>query len=405
MSTFKFSTGNPYIEGKIEHSYTRTATGYTVKYSVQMRRTNSWTGDTTRGNLTYMVYINDSVVNTGTKWFKVVNGGDWCELVNGSYTVSLSASKSTTYTVGFSSSTTDGISAFKNSYKKSNVDNSPTVPVAMTNVGAPKVELVDTGKNSFVMTCTTGSDGVANPAKNSYIIYTTDGSTPDINKGGGVSVVATEKTAGKSHSITVQIESPTTVKMYGRTIGSNPEPYSYNDSKVVSKNILHYAPPVWGPNPVSLTYNTPTPTPSTIFTVKWNTPTDGNANSPLVGYICRILRNREPVLEKHLGKEVTSFTFSSDKNTTYNIPVTVGDNIVVTVTPYIYYGDGKTRLEGTKIERPEGGLIAKSPGLIRFKQSHNQWGEGQVYVKVSQTEWKKSNGVYVKTESGWRDSI
>jgi hypothetical protein len=417
LSIWNFDTGNQYIDGKIEHSYTRTTTGYTVKYSVQMRRNNSWTGDTTRGNITYKVYINDKVVKTATKWFKVENGGAWCELVNGTHTISLDAGSSGSYTVGFSSSTSDGISAFKNSYKKSTVNKNTEIPVIMTNVGPPKVSITDSGKNSYVLTSITGSDGVANKAKNCYIVYTTKDKTsvPDktlMEFGVGSSVIATEKTAGQTYSKTIPIEGPTTVRAFGRTLGSNPSPFSYQDSNIINKSILYYVPPKWNPNSVSLTYRTNGSTSNRIYTVNWGKASDGNSNSPLIGYKCMLYKNGNPILEKYLESTVCGFTFSTDKdknNTDYEVQIKAGDSIIVTVEPYTYWGDNKTKLYATRGEYPKGGLTVKFPGLVKLKRTSTQWGESQVYVKVRQTNnqevWKKSNGVYIKTLSGWKESI
>jgi hypothetical protein len=396
-SSVEFSTENPYIKGKIEHSWQRTTTGYTVSYKVMMRRTNNWNGEETYGTINYTVYLNNKSIKSDETSFTVSNNRKWCTLTSGSKTVSLEASKSGNYTIGFSSSLpswADAPLAFNVTKKNSS---KVEIPVAMTNVGKSTLTLVDTGLNSFKIECTTGANGVANEAKNSYVVYTTDGSTPDISKS-GVSVIATGKSSGETYKTEISVDRSTTVRAFTRTIGSQPDTYSYKDSEVITLNVSYYEAPRWKSHTLTVTYE------GVIGRVSW-----GDTTGTVEGFLCEIYKegSNTPITTYKASQKQKTLSFShKDPSADVNLIglIVDGDKIVIKVRPYRYYGDNTTPLYGDWLI--SGDVHAVNQGCLWVKTTAqtNSWKYGKVYVKT-EDGWVRAKGLYAKTQQGWNESI
>ena len=412
MSDSYFDTGNQFIKGLIQHSYTRDVDGYTVSYWVYFRRTNSYSKDPTQGNISFKIRVNWEDVQTGYKNFTVKNGGDWCLLCSGTtrkFPLSNPlGTDSDKYTVGIWSNCSQSglvVGGYASNGKElpGFTSDGFTVGSYATPNGVPTLELSDNGNNTFHIATTTGSSGTNNYANNCHIYYTTDGSHPDSGTG-----IDTGKPEGQYYGADISIPpNCSVVKAIAYTIGWYPSPGGV-PCEPLTIYPTYYAAPTWGLNPVELkTSDGKKATVRSTLLAEWTTASPGNSNSSVAGYRCRVkindkfVPNNDGNICDEYGPDTTSFNVS-EYISRYGVKLNRGDVVNVTVHAWTLNGKGEQVWDNPSDPRVSNSLTIDSSGNMKIKLS-NEWKEGQVFIKLDNEDkgiWVPADSVYMKIKSG-----
>jgi hypothetical protein len=394
--THNFSTGNPNIDGKIEYSHTRSATGYKVECEIYMRRNNSWKGEHTHGTLTYKCYINNSKIKEDTKKFHVYNGGKWYKLASWSKSFDLNVFSGGSYTVGFSSSNSNGNIPTAFEIKKT-TSKSRTVGAYASKNKSPSINIVDNKNNTFTITTKTGKSGDNNKATNCMVYYnvTSSNKTPSNPSATNYNGIKnTGKGSEKGYSFTVGVDKDTKVKAIAYTLGTYNSTSYGEKSGVDSCNVTYYAPPKM--NSVSITYGNGKPTNRATYMASWSA-SKTQDSSPVKGYQCILYLNGKVIYNS--SSTTTSLNISdvlSNKKTNLK----VGDVLCLSVQAFSKNGAGGTLWSSLK---DSNGVTIVADGVLKIKHS-KEWKHGIVYIK-NDGEWKDSTGVYIKKDGKWEKSV
>lgn len=155
------STGNSsgYVKSQLDYSFTRNSTGYTITATIKFQRTNNYSGTPTRGTANGTIYVNGSSIgSSGNKSFTVPNDKSLVSLYTATKTISLGATSSGSFTIGYSVSTPSG--SGNNPYFNVSTKTSGSVSVpAYTTVTACGAPIWKTGNGATFYGNAAGGNG------------------------------------------------------------------------------------------------------------------------------------------------------------------------------------------------------------------------------------------------------
>ena len=386
MAILELTTGNsPKIIGKIEYSLQRTATKYTISYTVSMRRTNSYSGTPTSGTIAYNVYINGKVIASETNSNYVVpNDNSWSQLCSGAKSYDLSALQSTTYTIGFDSQTkTTGVTGFNVSLTTSGAN---TVSAYATAASGSTVNISFTsGDSVFTLSGKVGKGGTNNAATGCVVYYTTDGTMPSTENGTNFTISGTQDTTWQKK---ISFNSDCAVKAVAYTIA----PYGNVAGSVATKHISYYSAPSI-PTNLNITY-TKKPTTKAAYTLSWDASTNGY-NNEVDKYVGQLLINNVKEYDFVCDSQTRSRTFDFR---VLSFKLKKGD-----VLQFKLYAQGKSSYNNISSTAQSPTVTVVNAGIIKIK-INNSWEEAQVWIKNEGT-WTEATEVFVKYNNKWNSSI
>lgn len=377
MATLNFATGNSNVEGKVDYQITRTSTQYTISYEVFMRRKTSYV---TKGNIKYTVYINNTNVDSKTKYYTITADKRWCSLCSGSKTYNLSALSTSTYSIGFESEDVSGadISAFD--VKKTTTSGTVAAYATLAGKSTLSISFVQ-GENRFVLSGQIGADGNNNKSSGCDVYYTSDGSVP--SKSNGVLISISGK-ANTKWSKTIDITKDEIIKAIAYTTA----PYGGKEGEVATQQVYYYSPP-YAPLNLAIVYNNK-PTPKAEYSLNWDKPEDGYHNKVSKYHIDILINN-------NLSKQIET-TNNSIKYLGSELSLKKGDTLQFTV-----YAIGESNYNNISPTSNSNIVTIISAGIIKIKIG-GEWKEGQVWIKTEQG-WKQATEVFIKNNNKWNSSI
>ena len=391
MATFNFKTGNAHIDGKIDYSYTRTQTGFTVKYAVYMRRNNTYTESPTTGNISYIFYISNSYTDSGQiEDFTVPNNKTWAKIVSGTKTYETNVFNTNSFRVGFES---NGERSAYNVEKQ--MSDSVPVPAYATRPSLSKLSIVyNAGDNYYTFKGTIGNNGTNNIVTGCKVFYTTDGQTPTASSPNFV-VSGKEKTSWVKKIDILALEGNQTIKARVSTLaplGSTDTP----EDDTISQTVAYYSPP-YPLEDLQIEYTTSKPTPNSGYTFKWKLREAGSVgyNNPIGSYYVNIFID-DILKETKIINDPNSFFI---EYTGKELGLEKGNFL-----KFSAQAQGTSNYNNISALRTSENLEIVSAGIAKIRTSNN-WKEGQVWIKTTEGNWVRSTGVYVKTSNGWKQSI
>lgn len=400
MATFNFKTGNANIDGKIDYSYTRTQTGFTVKYAVYMRRNNTYTGTPTNGTINYKFYISSSCLDEDSKYITISNNKAWCIIVSGSKTYALDTFTTGSFRVGFESTPNgDKPIAFKVTKQMSS---STSVPAYATYPSLSNLSVVyNAGDNYFTFKGTIGNNGKNNTVTGCKVFYTTNGQTPTASSPNFI-VSGKEKTSWVKKINISALQGNQTIKARISTLALVPlGNVDTPEDGTQSWTVAYYSPPYPLQN-LNISYNTSRPTPNSTYTFKWKlreVECDGY-NNYIGSYRIKIYVKGALKKTITLGESQTAVEGKQREVelTGKELELQKGNELKFSVVAI-----GKSQYNNTSSEVFSSPINILSAGVAKIKTSNN-WKEGQVWIKTEE-KWVRSTGVYVKTSNGWKQSL
>ena len=299
-----------------------------------MRRKTSYV---TKGNIKYTVYINNTNVDSKTKYYTITADKRWCSLCSGSKTYNLSALSTSTYSIGFESEDVSGadISAFD--VKKTTTSGTVAAYATLAGKSTLSISFVQ-GENRFVLSGQIGADGNNNKSSGCDVYYTSDGSAP--SKSNGVLISISGK-ANTKWSKTIDVTKDEIIKAIAYTTA----PYGGKEGEVAAQQVYYYSPP-YAPLNLAIVYNNK-PTPKAEYSLNWDKPEDGYHNKVSKYHIDILINNNlSKQIEttnnsiKYLGSELSlkkgdtlQFTVYAIGESNYNnISPTSNSNIVTIIS-------------------------------------------------------------------------
>lgn len=161
------------------------------------------------------------------------------------------------------------------------------------------------------------------------------------------------------------------------------------------------------------------------WTLKWGTATEGNAISPVYGYRIRLFKKSPtdtsfksiPIIDDN-EVQLSVENAQSDGTIYYHLDIgtdtqytinpascnlAAKDMFKFSIQPYTKYGTG-TLLLGTEVSSSTGYAI-QNAGIVRIINANGKGQEGNVWIKVSNTEWKEAETVnYKVSNTAWKES-
>lgn len=383
MATLEFKTASPIMVGKIEYSYTRSSTDYTINYEVFLRRTNYYTGDPTRGTINYEVHINNQKIK-GSKYLTVSNDSkSWTSVCKGSETYDLKPLQTSSFTIGFASTTSGGVPpGYMVDLVRS--DNN-SVQAYATNAGKTTINIsFSQGNNYFSLSGTIGTNGKNNKVTGISIYCTTDGTEPSPTNANMVweDINGTEKTSWLIEK--VLFSKNQTIKAVAYTKAAMGDVAG----DIKTKEVYYYSPPTT-PTNLNIAYGKK-PSPKSHFRFEW-APSQNGYNNTVEKYNLTIFAN---------DKQIKTI------ETVENFVEQLGEDLLLKkgdVLSFTVYSIGDSAYNNTSPIAQSSLLTIESASLVKIKID-NKWKEAQVWVKV-EGSWREVNGVFIKNNGTWKSSV
>jgi hypothetical protein len=387
-----------------------------------------------------------------------------CPAYDGKYRWSYSTTiTGVTYYIGSASSTSATISITLTNYK-TDVNPKPKhtqpfyltitgIPQWWTNVTVGNTTVTDNRDNTLTVTATKGNAGTNNGitaaelewtyykpgtefwyTSNSAGSYITEAFTAaelnDNKKTKTIKIADLEKTNGSAFDTNTTRRFAFKVNTTGSIEGKvNSSWDGKNNTNNVANNsfyINQYIPPqdisaadFWlGYNKNRLTIKEP-------WTLKWGAATAGNAISPIYGYRVRLFKKSPtdidfksiPIIDDN-EVQLSIGNVQSDGTVYYHLDIGTDTQYIInpascnlaakdffkfSIQPYTKYGTGALLL-GTEVISNTSYHI-QNAGIVRIIDANGKGQEGNVWIKISSTEWKEAETVnYKVSDTTWKES-
>lgn len=418
---YPFSTGNPYIDGKIilsDIKRTRSANGdtddstdtLTMTGNIYFRRNNNWTGAVTWTPKAYFsIYINGVLKTSGNSQdlgWEVPNGGTWYLMNYGNFWISIPNIEPLSdykFTIGFQSSCDNNVTAFTNSLRTSGTY---TIGATAKQVGISTINNMYAEGNTCKIDVTIGPNGDGgNPSNQCHIYYTTDGTAPSTGNYTGVRAITGGAGARDTASVTVDRSCKIRAIPYTTSKKANKwawPPLQHPNGIEKSLEMTFNNTPTWPTSPSSghssiarLWCTKSRNTPNAIFAANWDAALPYNTNNPVGGYLFTVYAKRNgTTIRLHSSTRPTNETILMSSSTLDDVLKTE-DVLYFTIQPYATVVEplGPRKCWGTTIYSNE--LIIGDDGWLSITDETGTIRSGRPLVKLSDG-WHYAKELYVR---------
>lgn len=374
----------------LDYSYTRTSSGVSITYSFYAFRENAWSGTATQGSIDWNVQVNGTKIKSGSN-SNILIPNDHSKV----YFCS-----NETYNLSHSDQYTGG--SFTITMRSTSANNTNLVCNAGTDTvnfnayadrgapGNPAISITDNGNNTFTLNISKGSDGAGNPATGYVAQYNTGPGWANCSNGHNQSV-----------------SSDTNVQLKAYTTGT----YSNSSEVSTSKTVYYYGNPS-APGKPTLSCKRPgRPTLKETLTFNWSAATAATHTS-IQGYRIRFVKNGSFITGTDPNDSSKEAYDRETTSTSYTIPQAIMNQLAVKDTfklgIYAYAKDAA----GNKLFNGRGSGESQvfsdeytvcNNSVVRIN-INGEYKEGTVYVKSNDGSWSESQGVYLNSGSGWKES-